>query len=75
MRARSRAGESLEFGGDVGGLGRPDPLEDLQRLAQQVFGLGGVAGGQGAPAQAGQGVRLIPGAADLPGQVQRLLVA
>jgi len=28
----SGIGERLEFGGDPGGFGRPDPLEDLQRL-------------------------------------------
>jgi len=29
---RARAGESLEFGGNLGGLRGSDPLEDLQRL-------------------------------------------
>ena len=59
-----RAGEGVEFGAQVRGLGCADPLEDLQGLAQEGRGLGGVAGGQGAAAQAGQGVRLVPGAGD-----------
>jgi hypothetical protein len=59
----------------LGGLGCPDLLEDLQRLPEPVFCLGGVAGGQGASAKARQRVTLIPGSPDLPGQVQRLLVA
>lgn len=75
MRGWPRTGERLEFGGNLGGLGRPDPLEELQRLPQHICCLGGVAGGQGAPAQAGQSVGLVPGAADLAGQVQRLPVA
>ena len=64
----------LQFRREVGGLGRADPKEGLQRLPQPVFCLGGAAVGQGAPAQASQGVSLIPGAADLAGQVQGLLV-
>jgi hypothetical protein len=75
VRGRSRTGERLEFGGHLGGLGRPDLLEDLQRLPQHVFCLGGAVGGQGAPAQASQRFGLVPGAADLAGQVQGLLVA
>jgi hypothetical protein len=43
-RGRSRTGKSLEFGGNVGGLGGPDPLEDFQCLPQQNPGLRGVAG-------------------------------
>ena len=46
----------------MAGLGGADALEDFQGLAQEGRGLGGVAGGQGAAAQAGQGVRLVPGA-------------
>ena len=61
--------------GDVAGLGCADPLEDLQRLPQEDLGLGGVADGQGAAAQAGQCVRLVPGAGDGAGQFQGLLVA
>jgi hypothetical protein len=41
---------------------------------QEGRGLGVVAGGQGAAAQAGQGVRLVPGVGDGAGQVQGLLV-
>jgi hypothetical protein len=67
-------GKSFEFGENVGGLGRPDPLEDLQRLPQPVFGLGGAAAGQIAPAQTSQRLSFIPGSADLAGQVQGLLV-
>jgi hypothetical protein len=37
--------EGVEFGGHVRGLGRTDPLEDFQRLAQPVLRLGGAAGG------------------------------
>jgi hypothetical protein len=70
---RSSLGKSFEFGGDAGGLDRPDPLEDLQRAAQPVLCLGFVAGGKSAPAQAGQRVGLIPGAVDLPGQVGRFV--
>ena len=68
-------GQRLEFGGDLGGLGGLDALEDLQRLPEHVFCPGGVAGGQGAPAQPGQRMGLVPGAADLPGQAQGLPVA
>ena len=49
-RGRSRTGKCLEFGRNVGGLGGPDPLEDLQRLPQVVLGLGGMADGHGASA-------------------------
>jgi hypothetical protein len=45
MRGRPRIGKRFEFGGDLGGLGRPDPLKDLQRLPEHVFCPGGVAGG------------------------------
>jgi hypothetical protein len=65
----------LEFGGNFGGLGRPDPLEDLQCLPQGRFCLGGMPGGQRAPAQVGQRVRLGPGAGDGAGLFQGLLVA
>ena len=70
-----RLGQGAQFAGKVGGFGRPDPLEDLQRLPQLVVCLGGVAGGKSAPAQASQRVGLIPGAADLAGQAQRLPMA
>lgn len=66
---------SVQFAGNIGGIGRPDPLEDRQRLPQLVFCLGGVADGKSAPAQASQRVSLILGVADLAGQVQRFLVA
>jgi hypothetical protein len=55
-------GEVGQFAGDVVGLDRADPLEDFQRLPQEGLGPGGVTGGQGAAAQAGQCVRLVPGA-------------
>ena len=41
---------------------------------QEGLGLGGVAGGAGAAAQAGQCVSLVPGAGDSAGQLQGLLV-
>jgi DNA-binding transcriptional ArsR family regulator len=66
------SGEGVQFGGQVLGLGRADPLEDLQGLPQQALGPGGLAGGQGAAAQAGQCDRLVPGGADFTGQIARL---
>jgi hypothetical protein len=75
LRGRSRTGKSLEFGGNVGGLAGPDPLEDLQCLPQQDLGLRGVADGHGASAQAGQCVSLVPGGGDGAGQFQGPLVA
>jgi hypothetical protein len=74
-RRRSRTGKSLKLGGNLGGLGGPDPLEDLQRLPQVVLGLSGIADRKGAPAQARQCVSLIPRAADAAGQFEGLLVA
>ena len=62
------------FGEQVRGLGCADPLEYLHCLPQQDPGLRGVAGGQGAAAQAGQCVCLVPGAGNSAGQVQGLLV-
>jgi hypothetical protein len=52
----------VELGGHVGGLGRADPLEDFQGLPQHLCCLIGLAGGQGAAAQAGQCVspRAVP---------------
>jgi len=44
-----RASSSAE---NVGRLGCTDPLQDFQRLPQLVLRRGGVADGQGAPAQA-----------------------
>jgi hypothetical protein len=70
VRGRPDIGKRFE----LGGLGCPDRLEDIQRLPEHLFRPGGVAGGQGAPAQASQCMSLIPGAADLPGQAQGLLV-
>jgi len=70
-----RLGQGAQFAGKVGGFGRPDPLEDFQCLLELVGCLGGVAGGKSAAAQASQRVGLIPEAADLAGQAQRLLVA
>ena len=70
-----RLSDSVEFGGNAGGLGRADPLEYLQGLPQEGLGLRGVAGGQGAAAQAGQCVSLGQGVSDGAGQFQGLLVA
>jgi hypothetical protein len=53
-----------------GGLGRADPPEYLQCLPKEGLSLGGVAGGQVAAAQAGQRVRLVPGAGDSAGQFE-----
>jgi hypothetical protein len=47
MRGWPRIAKRLEFGGDLGGLGRPDALEYLQCLPQEYLGLRGVAGGHG----------------------------
>ena len=59
-----RAGEGGELGEYGGGFGRADLLEYLLCLPQLGLGLGGVAGGGGASAQAGQRVGLVPGAGD-----------
>ena len=67
--------EGSQFAGDVAGLGCAGTLEDLQGLPQEGLALRGVADGQGAAAQACQGVRLVPGAVDGAGQVQGLPVA
>jgi hypothetical protein len=48
----SRLGEGVQFGGDLGGLGPADALEDLQCLPQMTPCVGGAAGGLGAAAQA-----------------------
>jgi hypothetical protein len=74
VRGRPRIAKRSEFGGDLGGLRRPDALEYLQCLPQEYLGLRGVAGGHGAAAQAGQRVSLVPRFAGLAGQVQGLLV-
>ena len=72
---QSVIGEGAELGGDAcwprrrRSAGRSRCA--CRRLAWRA---GGVAGGQGAAAQAGQRVGLVPGAADLAGQVQGLLV-
>ena len=55
-------GKGGQFAGDAAGVGRADPLEDLQGLPQYFVCPGGGASGQGASAQAGQCVRLIKGA-------------
>jgi hypothetical protein len=75
LRPRSRIGKGVEFGRNVGGPGYADPLEDLQCLPQEDHGLRGIAGGQGAAAQAGQRVSLVPGAGDSAGEFQGLPVA
>jgi hypothetical protein len=69
-----RAGKGVYLGEQIPGLGCADPLEYLQCLPQQGLGLRGVAVGHGAAAQAGQGMSLIPGTADGPGQFQSLQV-
>src|SRR5690349_18556558 len=75
VTGRLRLGEGVDFSGYRGGLGRAHRLEDIVRLPQAGLRLGGPARGCSAPAQAGQRVRLIPGAVCLAGQLQRLLVA
>jgi hypothetical protein len=75
LRGWPGLGEGGQFAGDVAGLGRPDPLKDLQRASQRFLSLGGLARGQGTPPKAGQRVRLVPVAGDGAGQVQGLLVA
>jgi hypothetical protein len=55
-------------------LGCADPLKYLECLPQEGRGLGGMTAGQGAPAQAGQRVSLVPRTGDGAGQVQGLLV-
>jgi len=50
LYGRLRFGEGLEFGGNLGCLGRADTLENLHGQPQPVFCLGGIAVGQGAPA-------------------------
>jgi hypothetical protein len=67
---RPRVGEGRQLGGQLRCLGRADPLEDLQRLPQQGLALYGVAADQGTAAQAGQCVRLVPGACGIAGGVQ-----
>ncbi len=67
---RSRVSEGVQFGGNVACLGRAGPLENLVRLPKARLRVGGAAGGQGAPAQAGQRMGFIPATADLAGQVQ-----
>jgi len=50
LRGRSCPAEGVQFGGDIGGLGRADPLEDLLGLPQAGLRVGGVASGLGAAA-------------------------
>ena len=69
------SGEGVKFGEHGWGLGRTDPLEYLVCLPQQRFGLRGSADGNGAAAQAGQCVGLVPGTGHGAGQFQCLLVA
>ena len=54
-----------QFAGDVAGLACADLLEYLRGLPQEGLGLRGVAVCQSAAAQASEGVRLVPGTADL----------
>ncbi len=74
LALRTLAGEGVKFGEQGRGLGCTDPLEYLQCLPQQDLGLGGVAVGHGAAAQAGQRVSLIPEDGDSSGQFQSLQV-
>ena len=67
-------GEGIEFGGHASGFCRSDPLEYFPRLPQTGLGFGDPASRQGAAAQTGQRVGFIPRAADIPGQVQGLVV-
>src|SRR5450755_1620065 len=74
MRCWSLRGEGVQLGRDAGRLSRADPPEDLFCLPQARLGISGAAGGQGAAAQAGQRLGLIPGAIDHAGQVPCLPV-
>jgi hypothetical protein len=66
-RASSLLGEGVQFGGDVGGLGCADPLEDVPCLPEVLGGVAGAAEGQGTAAQAGQRAGFVAGAGDLAG--------
>ena len=72
-QARSR--KSVEPGRHTSGLDRTYLVEELPRFPQHVLGTGGVASGQGAAAKAGQCPGLVPGVADLAGQLKGLPVA
>src|SRR5262245_49416635 len=65
FRGWSGPGEGAELGGHAAGFGGADLAEDLLRLPQAGLRAGGVAGGQGAAAQARERAGLVPGAADL----------
>jgi hypothetical protein len=63
------------FGAHAGGFGRcADPLQDRECVPQSGLGFGLAAGGQGAQAQACQGVSLLRATADLTGQLQGMPV-
>ena len=67
LHAASLMTGSCQLGGNLGGLGRADPLEDLPRLTQRGDRVGGTAAGQGAAAQPSQCVSFVMGAGDLAG--------
>jgi hypothetical protein len=64
------AGHGLKLGGHARSLRGAHPMEQLVRLPQLGFPVRALAGGQVTAGQAGYGVRLIPGALDLPGQAE-----
>ena len=64
-----------EFGGQSGASAAPIRWKISRACRNRTSACVGVAAGQGAPALAGQRVRLIPGAGDGAGQVQGLPVA
>jgi hypothetical protein len=70
-----RDGEGVEFGEHGVVVGGADPLEYVVCLPQQGCGVRGLAGADGAAAQVGQCVGLVPGAGDGAGEFQGLLVA
>ena len=65
--SRSRAGEAVQVGGDIGCLGCSYPLEDVPRLPQVLGRVASAAEGQGAAAQAGQRTGFVAEAGDLAG--------
>jgi hypothetical protein len=70
----TRCSEGRELGCYGGGLGCADSSEDCGCPAQLGSRGGEVCRGDGAAAQSGQRVRLVPGSADGTGQFQGLLV-
>ena len=70
----SGPGDGVQFGGDAGGLGCADPLEDVPCLPELLGGVAGAAEGQGTAAEAGQRAGFLAGAGDLAGEGQGLPV-